>query len=158
MENYISMKLEFLALKWAVTEKLKVYLLWTPFKVFTDNKQLCKRCVTGRREVRRRRAEMGKSRNCTQNNKIRVETTGRQPVRNAQNTTTSNSTHRQSANQYQNITMAIMTILMFGRKGGCLQARKHHPNCEARGCWARRNVPKFTQLIVGSLWKATRNV
>lgn len=41
MENYISMNLEFLALKWAVTEKFKEYLLWAPFKVFTDNNQLC---------------------------------------------------------------------------------------------------------------------
>jgi hypothetical protein len=26
-----------------------------------------------------------------------------------------------------------MTIIMFGGKGGGLQAEEHHPNCEARG-------------------------
>ena len=37
MESYSSMKLEFLALKWAVTEKLRDYLLGSTFIVFTDN-------------------------------------------------------------------------------------------------------------------------
>ena len=29
--------------------------------------------------------------------------------------------------------LAIMTIVMFGEKGGGLQAEEHHPNREARG-------------------------
>ena len=29
--------------------------------------------------------------------------------------------------------LAIMTIVMFGGKGGDLQAEEHHPNREARG-------------------------
>ena len=29
--------------------------------------------------------------------------------------------------------LAIMTIIMFGGKGGGLQAEEHHPNHEARG-------------------------
>jgi hypothetical protein len=29
--------------------------------------------------------------------------------------------------------LAIRTIIMFGGKGGCLQAEEHHPNSEARG-------------------------
>ena len=33
-------KLEFLALKWAVTEKFSDYLSYTPFKVYTDNNPL----------------------------------------------------------------------------------------------------------------------
>ena len=37
MENYSSMKLESLALKWAVTEKFRDYLLGSTFIVFTDN-------------------------------------------------------------------------------------------------------------------------
>ena len=40
MENYNSMKLEFLALKWAVTEKFRDYLLGSTFIVFTDNNPL----------------------------------------------------------------------------------------------------------------------
>ncbi len=36
MENYSSMKLEMLALKWAVTEKLRDYLLGGKFIVYTD--------------------------------------------------------------------------------------------------------------------------
>ena len=40
MENYSSMKLEFLALKWAVTEKFRDYLLGSTFIVFTDNNPL----------------------------------------------------------------------------------------------------------------------
>ena len=38
--NYFSMKLEFLALKWAVTEKFRHYLLSAEFEVFTDNNHL----------------------------------------------------------------------------------------------------------------------
>ena len=40
MENYSSMKLEFLALKWAVTEKFRDYLLGSQCIVFTDNNPL----------------------------------------------------------------------------------------------------------------------
>ena len=40
MENYSSMKLELLALKWAVTEKFREYLLGAKFIVFTDNNPL----------------------------------------------------------------------------------------------------------------------
>ena len=39
-KNYHSMKLEFLALKWAVTENFKEYLLYQPFLVKTDNNPL----------------------------------------------------------------------------------------------------------------------
>lgn len=39
--NYSSMKLELLALKWAVTEKFRGYLLGSKFVVFTDNNPLC---------------------------------------------------------------------------------------------------------------------
>ena len=39
-KNYHSMKLEFLALKWAVTEHFKEYLLYQPFLVKTDNNPL----------------------------------------------------------------------------------------------------------------------
>ena len=39
-KNYHSMKLEFLALKWAVTEHFKEYLLYQPFLVRTDNNPL----------------------------------------------------------------------------------------------------------------------
>ena len=35
--NYHSTKLEFLVLKWAVTEHFKEYLLYQPFLVKTDN-------------------------------------------------------------------------------------------------------------------------
>ena len=38
--NYSSMKLEFLALKWAITEKFHHYLLGAEFDVFTDNNPL----------------------------------------------------------------------------------------------------------------------
>ena len=38
--NYHSTKLEFLALKWAVTEHFKEYLLYQPFLVKTDNNPL----------------------------------------------------------------------------------------------------------------------
>jgi len=34
------MKLELVALKWAVTEKFQTYLLGSKFEVFTDNKPL----------------------------------------------------------------------------------------------------------------------
>lgn len=40
MSNYSSMKLEFLALKWAITEKFREYLLGTNFTVYTDNNPL----------------------------------------------------------------------------------------------------------------------
>ena len=39
-KNYHSTKLEFLALKWAVTEHFKKYLLHQPFLVKTDNNPL----------------------------------------------------------------------------------------------------------------------
>ena len=39
-KNYHSMKLEFLALKWAVMEHFKEYLLYQPFLVKTDNNPL----------------------------------------------------------------------------------------------------------------------
>ena len=39
-KNYHSTKLEFLALKWAITEHFKEYLLYWPFLVRTDNKPL----------------------------------------------------------------------------------------------------------------------
>ena len=38
--NYSSMKLELLALKWAVTQKFWTYLLGSKFEVFTDNNPL----------------------------------------------------------------------------------------------------------------------
>uniref|UniRef100_A0A665U756 Gypsy retrotransposon integrase-like protein 1 n=1 Tax=Echeneis naucrates TaxID=173247 RepID=A0A665U756_ECHNA len=40
MQNYSSMKLEFLALKWAMTEKFREYLLGTKCVVYTDNNPL----------------------------------------------------------------------------------------------------------------------
>ena len=39
-KNYHSTKLEFLALKWAITEHFKEYLLYQPFLVKTDNDPL----------------------------------------------------------------------------------------------------------------------
>ena len=39
-KNYHSTKLEFLALKWAITEHFKEYLLYQPFLVKTDNNLL----------------------------------------------------------------------------------------------------------------------
>ena len=39
-KNYCSTKLEFLALKWAITEYFKEYLLYQPFLVRTDNNPL----------------------------------------------------------------------------------------------------------------------
>ena len=39
-KNYHSTKLEFLALKWAITELFKEYLLYEPFLVRTDNNSL----------------------------------------------------------------------------------------------------------------------
>ena len=41
MENYSSRKLELLALKWAVTEKFRSYLLGAKFTIYTDNNPLC---------------------------------------------------------------------------------------------------------------------
>ena len=38
--RYLAHKLEFLALKWAVTDKLRDYLLGSTFTVFTDNSPL----------------------------------------------------------------------------------------------------------------------
>ena len=38
--NYHSLKLEFLALKWGVTEHFKEYLAYAPFVVRTDNNPL----------------------------------------------------------------------------------------------------------------------
>ena len=40
MQNYSSAKLELLALKWAVTEKFKDYLLGSWFTAYTDNNPL----------------------------------------------------------------------------------------------------------------------
>ena len=40
MHNYSSAKLELLVLKWAVTEKLRDYLLGSKFTVYTDNNPL----------------------------------------------------------------------------------------------------------------------
>ena len=40
MDNYSSMKLEFLALKWAITEKFREYLLGNKVTVYTDNNPL----------------------------------------------------------------------------------------------------------------------
>lgn len=40
MLNYSSMKLEFLALKWAVTEKFRQYLMGSKFIIYTDNNPL----------------------------------------------------------------------------------------------------------------------
>ena len=40
MEYYSRMNLEFLALKWTVTEKCRDYLLGSKFVVFTDNNLL----------------------------------------------------------------------------------------------------------------------
>ena len=39
-KNYHSTKLEFLALKWAIMEHFKVYLLYQPFLVKADNNHL----------------------------------------------------------------------------------------------------------------------
>ena len=39
-KNYHSTKLEFLALKWAIMEHFKEYLLYQPFLVRTDNNPL----------------------------------------------------------------------------------------------------------------------
>ncbi len=40
MENYSSMKLEFLALNWAMSEKFREYLLGSKCTVYTDNNSL----------------------------------------------------------------------------------------------------------------------
>ena len=39
-KNYHSSKLEFLTLKWSVTEHFKEYLVYVPFVVWTDNNPL----------------------------------------------------------------------------------------------------------------------
>ena len=39
-QNYHSCKLEFLALKWSITEHFKEYLAYAPFRVHTDNNPL----------------------------------------------------------------------------------------------------------------------
>ena len=39
-KNYHSSKLEFLALKWSITEHFKEYLTYSPFMVWTDNNPL----------------------------------------------------------------------------------------------------------------------
>ena len=39
-KNYLSTKLEFLALKWAIMEHFKEFLLYQPFLVRTDNNPL----------------------------------------------------------------------------------------------------------------------
>ena len=39
-KNYHSTKLEFLALKWAIMEHFKIYLVYQPFLVKTDNNPL----------------------------------------------------------------------------------------------------------------------
>ena len=39
-QNYHSSKLEFLALKWSITEHFQEYLAYTPFTVCTDNNPL----------------------------------------------------------------------------------------------------------------------
>lgn len=41
MSNYSAMKLELLALKWAVTEKFREYLIGALFTIYTDNNPLC---------------------------------------------------------------------------------------------------------------------
>jgi hypothetical protein len=41
MEKYSSMRLELLAMKWAITEKYKDYLMGSKFTVYTDNNPLC---------------------------------------------------------------------------------------------------------------------
>ena len=43
-QNYHSSKLEFLALKWSVTEHFKEYLAYAPFTVRTDNNPLTYVC------------------------------------------------------------------------------------------------------------------
>lgn len=40
-KNYSSMKLELLALKWAIVERFRGYLLGAKFTVITDNNPLC---------------------------------------------------------------------------------------------------------------------
>jgi hypothetical protein len=40
MDNYSSMKIEMLALKWAVTEKFRDYLIGSKFIVYSDNNLL----------------------------------------------------------------------------------------------------------------------
>lgn len=41
VQNYSAFKLELLALKWAVTEKFKEYLIYSKFSVITDHNPLC---------------------------------------------------------------------------------------------------------------------
>ena len=40
MDNYSTMKLELLVLKWAITEKFKEYLIGSKFIAYTDNNPL----------------------------------------------------------------------------------------------------------------------
>ena len=46
--NYPAHKLEFLALKWAVTSKFREYLLGAEFEVYTDNNPLCYAMTTAK--------------------------------------------------------------------------------------------------------------
>ena len=46
MKNYSSAKLELLALKWAVCEKFKDYLIGSKFTVLTDNNPLTYVCTS----------------------------------------------------------------------------------------------------------------
>ena len=50
--NYHSSKLEFLALKWSVTEHFKEYLAYVPFTVCTDNNPLTYVLTTPNLDVR----------------------------------------------------------------------------------------------------------
>lgn len=50
-QNYSSMKLELLALKWTVTEKFRNYLLGSKFTIITDNSPLCHLSTTKLRAI-----------------------------------------------------------------------------------------------------------
>ena len=50
-KNYSAFKLEFLALKWAVTEKFRYYLLTNKFVVYTDNNPLTHILTSARLEA-----------------------------------------------------------------------------------------------------------
>ena len=41
MQDYSSVKIELMALKWSACDKFKDYLLGSKFTVFTDNNPLC---------------------------------------------------------------------------------------------------------------------